>query len=225
MKYFVANWKSHKKLAEAEAWVDELAGKYKPKSDEVVVVGAAFPFLARLARKIEEKQLGQVSLAAQDVSPFPLGAYTGAVAAEMLDGMVEAVIVGHSERREYFHETHQQVANKVVQAREVGFGVILCVDEPYLEAQLAALEEGAAHGLIVAYEPLAAIGSGVPQKPEEVKRVVEMILKKVPDVSVLYGGSVTPENSRDYMTIPGVSGLLIGGASLEVDRFLGVINY
>lgn len=224
MKYLVANWKSHKSIDEAVEWLEKFVNSYQPKSDEIIIISPPFPYLFKLSEMLKEKRAGQISLATQDISPFPLGAYTGAVAAEMIKGVVEVVIVGHSERRHYFHESHQEVANKVTLAQEVGLRVILCVDEPYAQEQLAALESTHLHNLVIAYEPLEAIGTGKPQEPEQVTRVVEKIQQLAPKCPILYGGSVNPENVAVYMNIPGISGMLVGGASLEVDKFIDLLR-
>ena len=141
MKYIVGNWKSHKSVDEARSWFEEFGGLYKrlPEVKVVVAVPSVYVFAAK--KWVGEFDLEGVGLAVQDISPFPFGAYTGAVAAEMIKGAVEYAIVGHSERREYFNESNQDVANKVRQLREAGVRPIVCVDMPYAKAQMAAIDD------------------------------------------------------------------------------------
>jgi len=223
MNYLVANWKSNKNIGEAVGWLDEFAKVYSHQDQDEVVIGASYVFLSEMKKRLNELSLPRVSLAAQDVSPFPAGAYTGAVQIEMIAKMVKYVIVGHSERREYFHETNQEIANKVALIQDKGLMPILCVDEPYAREQLAALEDGAVDQLVVAYEPLEAIGSGTPQKTEEVSKVVAEI-KQMADVPILYGGSVKPANVSEIVGLEDVSGALVGGASLEAGTFAELVK-
>lgn len=220
MNYIVANWKSNKKFDEVWVWFDEFGKQYQPRPEHEIVVAPPFPFVFEASKKLKELDLDRVSLGVQDVSPFPFGAYTGAVSVGMVAEVVNYAIVGHSERREYFHETHQEIANKVEQLHEAGVMPILCVDAPYAREQIAALRKEDLDKLIVAYEPLEAIGSGTPQEPEEVKRVVDEIAEYLPESTpILYGGSVKPDNAHIYLGIEGVNGLLIGGASLDPGKF------
>ncbi len=218
MNYIVANWKSNKTFDEVWSWFDDFAQEFRYEEGKTTIVAPSFPFLFEAKKKIDELGL-EISLSSQDVSGFPFGAYTGAVSSGMLKEVVEYAIVGHSERREYFHETDQEIANKVRQLQEAGIKPILCVDEPYAQSQMAALDSNAGKDLIVAYEPLEAIGSGKPQEPELVKKVVDNILNVMGDVVVLYGGSVKEANAKEYMDIKGVNGLLVGGASLDGKGF------
>lgn len=217
MKYIVANWKSHKTDKEVTEWFEEWkeAGVVSMRAEVVVA-----PAIVQIDLANQHKPEG-VKLAVQDVSPFPFGAYTGAVAAEMIKGKVEYAIVGHSERRRYFHETDQEVANKVERLRETGITPIVCVDEPYAESQMAALENR--EGLVLAYEPLEAIGTGRPQEQEEVDKVVGMIRRIEPSLPILYGGSVNGDNAAVYLGVRGVDGLLVGGASLKVKELAQIV--
>ena len=220
MKYIVANWKSNKKFEDVWLWFDGFKQFFYPVEGEEIVLAPSFPYLYEAQKKKLELGLTQLKLAAQDISPFPFGAYTGAVSAEMLKGVVNYAIVGHSERRAYFHETNQEIANKVHQLHEQAITPILCVDADYAKEQIRSLEQTDVSNLIVAYEPLSAIGSGKPQEPEEVKKVVaeiaELLEKETP---ILYGGSVNPDNAHSYLKLESVSGLLVGGASLDPEKF------
>lgn len=220
MKYIVGNWKSNKKSEGVADWFGDFGQVYRKRAGVEVVVAPSWVHLSMADQA--RKELSGVKLASQDVSPFPFGAYTGAVAAEMIKGMVEYAIVGHSERRRYFHETDQEVANKVKQVKEVGIVPLVCVDVDYAKSQLAAIEDSA--GLIVAYEPLEAIGTGNPQDPGEVEKVVAEIKQMEEGLSVLYGGSVNENNVGEYLEVEGVDGLLVGGASLKADSFSAIVE-
>jgi len=218
MIYLVANWKSHKTLEESLIWLEgmktaEIKDNYK------IIVCPPFPYIKPMHDKVTDSQLN-LSLGVQDISPFPFGAYTGAVASDMVKDWVTYAIVGHSEQRRYFHETDQEVANKVREALAVGLTPIVCVDEPYLESQITALKGANVDQLIFAYEPLAAIGSGHPDTPEHAQNVAERIQAQLKaKVPVLYGGSVTPENIKPYLLMPNISGALVGGASLDSETW------
>lgn len=221
-KLIVANWKSHKKLNEVKEWFEKFSELVKMKAENQVVVAVSDVFVFEAKKLIEEFGVDQfVSLAVQDISPFPFGAYTGAVSAQMVKRVVEWAIVGHSERRRYFHETSQDVMNKVDQLVEVGIKPIVCVDKDYAKQQLSLIDEKITE-LVVAYEPLEAIGSGTPEKPEEAEKVLEQIKAMREGVLVLYGGSINESNAGEYLE--SFDGLLVGGASLDPKKFWGVCN-
>lgn len=212
MRYLVGNWKSNKTLDESLQWFAEMQAVNVPHETEVVVC-PPYPYLSNLESQISNDKL---KLGVQDISPFPFGAYTGAIAIEMVKQWIAYAIVGHSERRKYFHESHQDVANKVDRCIEVGITPIVCVDEAYVEAQLAAINDAYIAKIIVAYEPLSAIGSGIPDTPEHAIQVAQVIKDKAGvDVPVLYGGSVKPENIQSFLSHQEISGALVGGASLD----------
>lgn len=224
MKYAIANWKSNKTLEEVHQWFDQFAGVYQQQPELEVVIGVPFPYLFQAHQKVTEVSLSSVSLASQDISAFPFGAYTGAVSISMIKDVIKYAIVGHSERRQYFHETHQEIANKVSQLLENQVTPILCIDEPYAKEQLAALDPNSFSKLIIAYEPLEAIGSGTPQKPEEIAPIVASINQLAPEASILYGGSVKPENVAEIINVEHVAGTLVGGASLKPDVFAELVR-
>jgi len=219
MKYIIGNWKSNKSLDQALDWWKQFKKEYVADPGVMAVVAVPFPYLAEVAKLKAELGLGDVKLAAQDVSSFPYGAYTGAVSAAMISEWADYAIIGHSERREYFHETDQDVSNKLQQLMDNGMGAVVCVDEPYAASQRAAIGEMNKGKVVVAYEPLAAIGTGNPEDPKEVERVVARVIKLFDGVPVIYGGSTNPENAATYLNIPGLGGLLPGGASLDAGQF------
>lgn len=217
--YLVANWKSHKTLDEAKEFVTG----YNQSSPHSVILCPPFPYIVPLANIILENK-SPLKLGSQDVSNYPFGAYTGAIAADMLRGLAKYCIVGHSERRKYFGETNDIVANKVRLALDADLTPILCVDEPYLESQLAFFTTDELRKMVIAYEPLAAIGSGKPDTPEQANEVAHRIIElSGVDIAVLYGGSVTTETVNDYIKEPKISGVLVGGASLNLDTWTSLV--
>lgn len=209
----VGNWKSHKNIDEAFDFFDG----YRLRTEHKVIVCPPMPYVMPLKQKAEGKN---VDLGAQDLSPFEMGAYTGAVTASMLKGMIKYVIVGHSERRKYFHETNEVVANKAKLALENEITPIVCVDEPYLESQLAFFEPAEFGKMVVAYEPLAAIGSGKPDSPDSAEKMAVRIKQLTSDdTKVIYGGSVTHENVRSFCELKNIDGVLVGGASLDINEW------
>lgn len=218
-RYAVANWKSHKTTGQAEQWLSAFLKAYQPVPEVQVIIAPAFVCLEPLHRLLTEQGATQIALAAQDLSPFPSGAYTGAVAATMVRDLVEYSFLGHSERRRYFHETHQEVANKVAEAVAADITPILCLDQPYAAAQIAALNEADAEKILIGYGPVEAIGVNIPLSRRLVVAAVEEIRSRLPNRPVLYGGSVNSENAADYIQIEGIDGVMASSASLDPLEF------
>lgn len=142
--------------------------------------------------------------------------------ANITDWEIGYGIVGHSERRQYFEESHQDVANKVSQLIDAGITPIVCIDDEYLVEQAAAIEKDQLKQCVVAYEPLEAIGSGVFQPVDEVEPIVNQIKEVFGEVPVLYGGSVDAENVAQYLAV--TDGVLVGGASLDANEFAALMR-
>lgn len=212
MKYIIANWKSHKNLNEVRDWFDQFENV--TNEDQQVIIAPSSPFLSL----VSELKPQNVGLAVQDISPFPAGAYTGAVSAVNLQIInVGFAIVGHSERRRYFHETHQDVANKVRQCVENNITPIVCVDDEYIVDQATAIDKDLLAKCIVAYEELGAIGTGHNQPIDHVLKINQLIATAFGSVPIIYGGSVVPQNAKDYLQ--NTDGVLVGGASLDAKEF------
>jgi triosephosphate isomerase (TIM) len=192
---------------------------------------AVCPSFTGLAPAVQALADTEIAVAAQNVHWEPEGAYTGEVSAPMLvDLGVYGAIVGHSERRQYFGETDETVGRRAGAALDAGLSVIACVGEldeerergeteDVLRRQLAPLE--AHDNLVIAYEPVWAIGTGKTATPE-LAQEAHAFVKSLVDVPVLYGGSVKPDNAADLLGQPDVDGALVGGASLEVDSFVAI---
>lgn len=220
--YLLANWKSHKTLAEAEAWLEKFSRSPHPDPQLQIIIAPPAPFLVPLWQKLQTMGLANVALAMQDLSPFPLGSYTGEVAAAMVRDFAEYAIVGHSERRRYFHETHQEVANKVGEAIAAGIKPIVCLDLPYAREQLAAMEEQDLAQLIIGYGPVEAVGIDLPQSFAKAGEAVAALRALAPGTPILYGGSINTKNVGEYRTLAGISGLMVGTASLEPEEFAAI---
>jgi triosephosphate isomerase len=231
---FVANWKLHKTRAEAREFGRRLAERLEPGAVGVeLVVAPAFTLLDEA-----RDPLGRWALGAQNVAAHGQGAFTGEVSAAMLaEAGCKYVLVGHSERRRLFGETPAALADKLARAREAGLLPIYCLGETHeergdgltdsiLEAQVQTLSaDPAGAPLVVAYEPVWAIGTGTAATPEDAARAagtLRRLLTGRSDLRLLYGGSVTPANARDLRKGSGMDGFLIGGASLDPDAFASI---
>lgn len=218
-KLIVANFKSHQTTPETKSWVDKFISIYVPRPEKSKVILA--PSFTNLSLY---KDLPDASLAAQDVSPFPPGSYTGAVNSRQLKDLgIGYCLVGHSERRRWFGETDQTSAQKITELHDIGIIPILCLDLDCAASQIAAIDLNS-KPLVIAYEPVESIGNGNPQPPPEVAQAIIQIQELAPGVQIIYGGSVNSQNAGGYLSVPGVSGLLIATACLDPNEFNAIIN-
>lgn len=213
-KLIIANWKSNKSPTEASDWVTSFLQQER-RSNRQYVLCPSYPLLPFVADVQEQG----IELGVQDLSPFGAGAYTGEVAAYSLQQLgVSYAILGHSERRKYFQESSQLVAQKVEQALDFGMTPVVCVDREQIREQADLLSNEQKQKLIVAYEPVHAISTfGGQEDPIETTLSVVREIKSIfgENVPVLYGGSVDPENSLVYLEEEMIAGALVGGASLD----------
>jgi triosephosphate isomerase (TIM) len=222
------NWKMYKTPTEAGEFCRALRDALADLDGVDVAVCPPFTSLAPAVQALADTE---IAVAAQNVHWEPEGAYTGEISAPMLLELgVYGAIVGHSERRQYFGETDESVGRRAASALGAGLSVIACIGElederergeteAVLRRQLAPLE--AHDNLVVAYEPVWAIGTGKTATPE-LAQEAHAFVKSLLDVPVLYGGSVKPENAAELLAQPDVDGALVGGASLEVDSFVAI---
>jgi triosephosphate isomerase len=223
------NWKMNKTAAETAQFCTLL--KQRVAGVEGSVDIAVFPSFTSLGSAVRALAETEVAVGAQNVHWETEGAYTGEVSAEMLrEAGVYAAIVGHSERRQYFGETDEGVSRRAAAALEAGLFVIACVGELEGEREAGETEEVLRRQvsvlfeddrLVIAYEPVWAIGTGKTATPEQASEA-HAVIKELLDVPVLYGGSVTPGNAEDLLSQDAVDGALVGGASLDLDSFVAI---
>ena len=246
------NWKMHKLQAESKDLVNALMAELKPfeKADlPEVVVAPVFTSLYAVRKAMDDCGCGKVKLAAQNCYYEPQGAYTGEVSTEMVkDAGVDYVIIGHSERRQYFGETDEMINKKAKAIIANGLLPIICcgetleqreagVTDNHIELQIREALEGIASEdvakSVIAYEPIWAIGTGKTCDAVEANRVISMIRSVVKAVAgdaageairILYGGSVKPETIEEQMAQSDIDGALVGGASLKADSFAKIVR-
>jgi triosephosphate isomerase len=241
--YIAANWKMHKTVAEAAEFIDALLPRIAATQSDVVICA---PFTA-LGEVVQRRYGTAVRVAAQNMHEEEAGAFTGEISAPMLVELdVEAVVLGHSERRQYFHETDEALARKVPAALAAGLEPILCVGESeaardggetkevlerQLQADLAGVESADLARVVIAYEPVWAIGTGRVASPEQaqeacayIRDVVRMRGAAADELRILYGGSVKPANAAELMALPDVDGALVGGAALDAADFAAIVE-
>jgi triosephosphate isomerase len=221
------NWKLYKGPAETAAYCVALRERELPPAVEVVLCP---PFVS-LAVAVQVLAGTDIAVAAQNVHWEAEGAFTGEVSAPMLRELgAYGAIVGHSERRQYFCETDETVARRARAALDAGLSVIACVGETEAEREAGETEEvlrrqvsvlDGDEQLVVAYEPVWAIGTGKAATPE-LAQEAHAFIKSILDAPILYGGSVKPDNAAELLGQPDVDGALVGGASLDVDSFVAI---
>ncbi len=241
--YIAANWKMNKTVAAAAEFVDALLPRIAATQCDVVLC----PSFLALGEVVERRRGTAVKVAAQNMHEEEWGAFTGEVSAPMLVELdVEAVVLGHSERRQFFGETDGALARKVPAALAHDLEPILCVGENeaardageteevlerQLEADLAGVESGDLARVVIAYEPIWAIGSGRTATPEQaqeacafIRDVVRMRGAAADELRILYGGSMKPANAAELLAKPDVDGGLVGGASLDPADFAAIVE-
>ena len=246
--YIVGNWKMNFTVGEASIYLHKILKKIPNYRDVEVVVAPSMVALQSLSLQIDRRKM---KLAAQNAFYRDYGAYTGEVSFEQLRGIVDYCIVGHSERRHIFGETDKIIQKKVEAAVRNRITPILCVGETESERAfgetadiirdqviggLSEVSEEDIDKVMIAYEPVWAISSTKDSRiasPTDVSEVVKLIRgnlkelygeKTAEQIPILFGGSVNPSNAGGYLTVPGINGLLIGGASLILSEFADIID-
>ena len=245
--FLAGNWKMNKTVPEAVALAKELVQAVANVADRDIVICPTFPCLAPVAEVVRGTN---VKLGAQNMYFEDSGAYTGEISADMrISAGVEFVILGHSERREYFGETNQIVNKKLKKALEKGLGPIVCVGEKLAEREAGKAEavvedhvRGAFEGITasdalkvtIAYEPVWAIGTGKTATPDDANAMhafIRTVLGSIYSADVAgkiriqYGGSANDKNIDDLMKMPDIDGALVGGASLKADSFSRIVKF
>ena len=239
------NWKMNNDHRQTEILLNALAVHSKPKDVRVMVA----PSFTQLSQSIDLLKNDSIKVVAQNMNAAASGAYTGEVSAAMLKGIgVTTVVLGHSERRSLYHENNSSLSEKVKTAIAEGMEIIFCFGEQLEERKtdrhfevvkdqlseaLFAIPEAAWEHIILAYEPVWAIGTGETASPQQAQDMHAFIRKTIAnqysadladEVSILYGGSVKPANAKEIFSKADVDGGLIGGAALDVEQFTAIIN-
>jgi triosephosphate isomerase len=243
--FIAGNWKMHKTIAATEEFISALLPRM---SDAEGVEVAICPPYTALQAAVDSTRGSRVEVYAQNMHESDSGAYTGEVSAPMLSELdVHGVLLGHSERRQYFNETDRALANKVVKAFDAGLRPMLCVGETEEERERGDTERRLRHQvqealekvpverlpeLTIAYEPVWAIGTGLVATAEQAQEAVAFVRALVEgfdkaasqQVRILYGGSLKPENAEELLGLPDVDGALVGGASLDPASFAEIVG-
>ncbi len=241
--FIAANWKMNKTIREMKEFLSFFIPEIKDKSDRDIVIAPPFTLLNSVSEIIKGTK---IILAAQDVFYEEKGAYTGEISPLMLvDAGCQYVIIGHSERRQYFGETDEIVNRKIIASKKAGLGIIFCIGESLQEREAGrtfevlqreiekGLKEVEPSKLVIAYEPIWAIGTGKTATTEQAQEAHSFIRKqlmnlygnKADKLCIIYGGSVTPENIDSLMACEDVDGVLVGGASLKPESFARIVDF
>ena len=241
--FLAANWKMNKTVGETRDFLAQFIPQVRDVSGVDIVIAPPFTSLATAAAEVQGTN---IMLAAQNVFHEEKGAFTGEISPRMLvDIGCRYSIIGHSERRQYFHETDEMVNKKIMIAKQTGLGVILCIGESLEEREaektFAVLSRQLEIGLngieyqniVVAYEPIWAIGTGKTAAPEQAQEAHAFIRERLriyygnnaEKFAIIYGGSVTPENVDSLMACRDVDGALVGGASLKAESFSRIVKF
>jgi len=227
MKYLIGNWKANKTIDEASAWIKQVKREMPILSESLRVVLCP----SDIHLSLFKKEWPGLTLGTQDCSPYGDGAYTGQVTARMLAPLVNYVILGHSERRRYFHEDESMVVKKAIQAWDNGIIPIIAVDAKNFRKQLVALEINQRKESMVMYEPpeaiseqIGPIGKGKAAPLEEVRGMIERIKTEHEVSQVLYGGSVKSDNLATILNESMIDGVLAGSASLNAQEWVRMVK-
>jgi triosephosphate isomerase len=245
MPFIAGNWKMHKTIAEAEAYIQALLPRVSSADGVDVAVCAPFTALQAL---VDSTRGSRVQVYAQNMHQAPSGPFTGEVSAPMLTELdIHGVVLGHSERRELFNETDRALAEKVPAALDAGLAPILCVGETEEERERGDTERKLRHqvqeglekvadarlgDVVIAYEPIWAIGTGLVATAQQAQEAIAFVRALVADRDreqaqrsrILYGGSVKPDNAAELLALPDVDGALVGGASLDVESMVAIVE-
>ncbi len=243
-----ANWKMNLTLQQGEQLLDDIIGKpHALKDNQEVIFAVPAPYLPMAQQKLRNRE--NVYVAAQNCHSKKSGAYTGEISVDMLSSLgIQYVLIGHSERREYFNESNAFLAEKINICLENNIQPIFCCGEPLaireagtqneyvakqLKESLYHLTADQLHKVVIAYEPIWAIGTGKTASTDQAQEMHAFIRKDIAGVygastansiSILYGGSVKAANAAEIFSQPDVDGGLVGGAALNADEFVAIIN-
>ena len=228
----IANWKANKNQQEIISWMDRFSSMTTESKNLQVIICPASIHFTLVKDLIQKYNLsGRVSVGLQNLSAFPGGAYTGEVTARMAADSASYVILGHSERRKYFKESFQQTAQKAIQALDNNITPVVSVDRENFRQVLGQFDDETLSKIIIMYEPPEAIsvqegpvGTGKPAEVSDIEEMIKSLNQLAPDAKIIYGGSVSGANISGFSRIQGLSGVVVGSASLDPDEFINIIN-
>lgn len=248
-KIIIGNWKLNETVAEGTVILSKLHQELNGFNGANVVICPPATHLYALHRELAGfRSLPKLELGAQNISDFESGAHTGEISAAMVSGLAHYTIIGHSERRTHYHETDEQITKKVANALRHSLVPILCVGEnqiarhdgkanqvvlDQLNTDLADVTAAEVKNIVIAYEPLWAIGTGNFAKPAQIEEMLRLIRNALvqrfgkpasTEIRVVYGGSVDGENAKAILNLQGCDGLLVGGASLKPKEFATIVR-
>jgi triosephosphate isomerase (TIM) len=213
--WIIANWKSNLSLSESLDWINKVGPKVNKGSNLRVVVCPRFSALSEISHEVLVNNY-PLLVGSQDLSPFDVGSFTGEEPASLIKEVAKISIIGHSERRKNFGETDEMIEEKIKKARSARIEPVLCIQDETTPIP-SSVE-------IVAYEPVFAIGTGIPDTPENAEKVASAVKEGRENLKILYGGSVTSENCKSFISQENINGLLIGKSSLNPYEFLKIIE-
>jgi triosephosphate isomerase len=216
--YIIGNWKSNKTVRESEDWLRtfrELVSKERILPHIQIILCVPFTVLYAIKTFRDAHRLSFL-IGAQDVSPYPEGAFTGEESARMIRELADWVLIGHSERRRFMNESDEELHFECSQAKEAGLSIVFNV--PDCQTSIPPFVD------IVAYEPPSSIGTGKPETPTEAEATIDAIKKRTNIPTVIYGGSVLESNVSEMLKQPSIDGVIVGGASLDPDNFVSIIR-
>lgn len=221
-KIVVANWKANFAPEKALEWCDVFLATLQPLRNMDLVLAVPALYIENIARRV--KNVAGLSLAAQGVSSFPQGSYTGSLPAAWFRGLARYALLGHRERRQYFHETIQDVARQGFEALAENLQPIVCIDTDQVQAQAAAFAREDLEKLMWAYTPLTPASLEMARNGQDISAKALEMVKRLESRTVLYGGGVTPENAPQIIHLSGISGVMLGQGCLDATAFANMVN-
>lgn len=213
--YIVANWKSNKTENEAKTWLTQLAINTSQLTGKEIIICPSFTLLPLMKKTIDELNL-PIRLGAQNISPFGEGAYTGEVNGKQIKEFADYVLIGHSERRKYFSVGKDMLEKQAAMAMQYGLKVIYCASDA---------NDPVPTGItIITYEPPTSISPAPADTPENAEKAASVLSQTYNTKHILYGGNVTSQNVKDFLSMSHVRGVLVGRASLDAQEFSKIIQ-
>ena len=221
-KIVLAKWKANFSPERALQWCDTLLATLQPLRNVELVLAVPALCMERVAEKVQH--IAGMSLAAQGVSPFPQGSYTGSLPAAWFRGLASYALIGHRERRQYFHETNQDVARQGFEALAEDLQPIVCLDAEQMQAQAAAFAQEDLEKIMWAYTPVTPASLEMARSGQEISTKALEMAKRLESRAVLYGGGVSPENALQIIQLSGISGVMLGQGCLDATAFAKMVN-